>query len=160
MKISKIFLSIVCLCSTSMAVDSEQQFLDFINSTTSNLSTVKETIAGSEMELSKSFIVDFGKCFDGKVISVSSSISELGVLSSAARILGGAFLKDAQSNDNIDSAKKAIAFFRSIPSTVNLSTGSDQCYVNYAQIAEEEKERIVHKNSLLKQLQDSESFFK
>lgn len=75
-------------------------------------------------------------------------------------LLGGAFLKDAQSNDNIDSAQKAIAFFTSIPSTVNLSTGSDQCYVNYAQIAEEEKERIVHKNSLLKQLQDSESFFK
>lgn len=160
MKISKIFLSIVCVCSASMAVDSEKQFLDFINSTTSNLTTVKETIAGSEMELSKSFIVDFGKCFDGEVISVSSSISEFAVLSSAARILGGAFLKDAQNNDNIDSAQKAIAFFTSIPSTMSLSTGSDQCYVDYAQIAKDEKERIEHKSSVLRQLRDSENFFK
>lgn len=160
MKLSNIFLSIAFICSASLAMDTEKQFLDFISSATSDLSTVKQSIARSEMELSKSFIEDFGRCFDGEVISVSSSIREFGILFSATRILGGAFLKDAQNNDNIDSAQKAIAFFTSVPSNISFSTGSDQCYVNYAQIAEEEKERIERKNSVLKLLQDSESFFK
>jgi len=160
MKLSKIFLSVAFTYSVSQAMDTEKQFLDFIISTTSDLSTVKQSIARSEMELSKSFIEDFGRCFDGEVISVSSSTRYLGILFSAARILGGAFLKDAQNNDNIDSAQKAIAFFTSIPSNISSSTGSDQCYVNYAQIAKEEKERIERKNSVLKPLQESENFFK
>lgn len=160
MKLSKILLSIAFTCSASLAMDTEKQFLDFISSVTSDLSTVKQSIVRSEMALSKSFIEDFGRCFDGEVISVSSSTREFDVLFSAARILGGAFLKDAQENDNIDSAQKAIAFFTSVPSNISLSTGSDQCYVNYAQIAKEEKERIKRKNSVLKLLRDSESFFK
>lgn len=159
--INALSISVVLVYENIVAMNSD--FLKFVCAESTNLETARKNIVDNKkFELSEKFEHRFGKCFDGETVSFETkscnnqSDNDLFV---AAQIFGIKYLEDAKKTSNIKSAENAIAFFSSIPpEKIDNKNVTDQCYVNYVDLAKEEKKFIEKKEALAEKLELKEFF--
>ncbi len=139
------------------------QFITFINEQIINdIQTIKTQICDKAREsepsrvLFENFMEKFASCFDGETIPVVSSYTNSDVLFSAARAIGLGYLQDAQVKDNLESINIALAFLKSVPAeNFNTDAISDTIDINYVDIAQKEKDAILRRETVRKQVANS-----